>query len=126
MTSIVHTIERLVALREMMAVLTPRSNPYLIYQFFLNYIPSASLVQPNTLSNSDALSVLCYMLVITPESTHAWIIFKLFQEDALRENAGADYFHLSYNYTPQMPLLRMLGGPSGFFKGKKALIIDQL
>ncbi|PVF98999.1 hypothetical protein CPB86DRAFT_796930 [Serendipita vermifera] len=90
MSPTAHTTEHLRILRGMVNVLAPRNNPYLIYLFFLNYIPSASLVQPNILSDSDALSILCYMLVTTPKSTHVWILFKFFQEDALRENAGAD------------------------------------
>ncbi|PVF91818.1 hypothetical protein CPB86DRAFT_820180 [Serendipita vermifera] len=70
--------------------LYPRNGPHLIHQFFLNYIPNASLVQPNILSDSDALSILCYTLITSPESTHAWVIFKFFHEEALRANAGVD------------------------------------
>ncbi|PVF91816.1 hypothetical protein CPB86DRAFT_802533 [Serendipita vermifera] len=44
----------------------------------------ASLVAPNTLSNDDMLSPLCYILSTTPESIHPWIVFKFVQEDALR------------------------------------------
>ncbi|PVF91272.1 hypothetical protein CPB86DRAFT_820621 [Serendipita vermifera] len=82
--------ERPPTFSDMAPLLTPRNDPSLAYQFFLNYIPSASLVQPNTLSDSDALSILCYTLVTTPESTHAWFVFKFFQGDALRASAGVD------------------------------------
>ncbi|PVF91273.1 hypothetical protein CPB86DRAFT_802944 [Serendipita vermifera] len=74
----------------MIPLLTPRNNPSLAYQFFLNYIPSASLFRPNTLSNNDALSILCYTLITTPESTHAWVAFKCFHEDALKASVGVD------------------------------------
>ncbi|PVF91822.1 hypothetical protein CPB86DRAFT_791775 [Serendipita vermifera] len=80
--------ERLPTLRDMVLLLTPRNDPRLIYQFFLNYILSASFLQPNTLSNSDVLSILCYTLITSPESTHAWVVFKVFHEDALKASAG--------------------------------------
>lgn len=89
--------------RNEIPILTPRNDPYLIYQSFLNYIPSASLVQPNTLSNSDALSVLCYTLVTTPDVAHAWAAFKFFQEDALKANAGMDVSTPSNSFSFAFP-----------------------
>ncbi|PVF98993.1 hypothetical protein CPB86DRAFT_326921 [Serendipita vermifera] len=86
----------------------PRNDPSSIYQFFLNYIPSASLVQPNTLSDSDALSILCYTFVTTPEPSHAWVAFKHFHEDALKASAGVEIStitNLSLFAFPQSPFL---------------------
>lgn len=86
----------------------PRNDPYLTYQFFLSHIPSASLAQPNTLSDSDALSILCYTLIISPESTHGWVVFKFFHEDALRTSVGVDVStipHPSSSTFPQAPFL---------------------
>ncbi|PVF98991.1 hypothetical protein CPB86DRAFT_872964 [Serendipita vermifera] len=74
--------ERYLTLRGMIPLLTLAAHDTCFH--------SSILLQPNTLSDSDALSILCYTLVTSPESTHAWIVFKFFHEDALKASAGAN------------------------------------
>ncbi|PVF98986.1 hypothetical protein CPB86DRAFT_814297 [Serendipita vermifera] len=89
-----------------MLILTPRNNPHFIHEFLLRHIPIASPLGPNTLSNNDMRSPLCYTLATTPESTHPWIIFKFVQEDALKASAGVNRCSYSDPYAfPPSPFL---------------------
>jgi hypothetical protein len=61
-----------------------------VYRILLNHIPTAKPNTSNTITNNDVLSPLSYALATTPESSHAWTVFKLVQEEAMRFITGED------------------------------------
>jgi hypothetical protein len=74
-----------------------------MYQFFLHYIPSADPLELYSLPNNDTISTLVYALATAPESSRAWIVFKILQEDILRVNSGVDLSTIAFSSTVAFP-----------------------